>query len=96
MTLSVGPDMSPEKTSIRVIRAHGKIMKGTQVAGGLWRCQAGSALRTAQSPPAGLEAGPLPQRLHRGLSEAELPVVLMETPAGERRPEGHVDQDGPS
>ena len=79
MKLFVGLDVSLAKTSVCVISEHGKIIKEAE----------------AQSEPevlvrwlddldgrivaVGLEAGPLSQWLHRGLTEAGLVAVLMET-----------------
>ena len=79
MKLFVGLDVSLEKTAICVISEHGKIVKEAQVASepkalSCWICDQDGAIAAV-----GLEAGPLSQWLHRGLSDAGLPVVLMET-----------------
>jgi transposase len=72
-------DVSLAKTAICVVSEHGKIVKEAQVASepaslASWcREQNGSVVAI------GLEAGPLSQWLHRGLTEAGLDVVLMET-----------------
>ena len=71
--------MSLAKTAICVISEHGKIVKETQVASEpealvRWvREQEGTVVAI------GLEAGPLSQWLHHGLTDAGLDVVLMET-----------------
>ena len=79
MKLFVGLDVSLEKTAVCVISEHGKIVKEAQVASEpeallRWISDQDGAIAAV-----GLEAGPLSQWLHRGLSEAGLPVVLMET-----------------
>lgn len=79
MKLFVGLDVSLEKTAICVISEHGKILKEAQVAS-----EPESLLRWINDQDGaiaaiGLEAGPLSQWLHRGLSESGQPVVLMET-----------------
>ncbi|MDQ7775618.1 MAG: hypothetical protein Q4615_06750 [Paracoccus aminovorans] len=76
MKLFVGLDVSLEKTAICVISEHGKIVKEAQVASepkalSCWICDQDGAIAAV-----GLEAGPLSQWLHRGLSDAGLPVVL--------------------
>lgn len=79
MKLFVGLDVSLEKTAICVISEHGKIVKEAQVAS---ESEALSCWISDQSDviaAAVLEAGPLSQWLHRELSDAGLPVVLMET-----------------
>lgn len=79
MKLFVGLDVSLEKTAICVISEHGKIVKEAQVASEPeallgWFGDLDGAIASV-----GLEAGPLSQWLHRGLSDAGQPVVLMET-----------------
>jgi transposase len=79
MGLFVGLDVSLSKAAICVISEHGKIVKETQVASepeALVRC-----MREQEGTVAaiGLEAGPLSQWLHRGLTDAGLDLVLMET-----------------
>ena len=79
MRLFVGLDVSLAKTAICVISAHGKIMKEAQVASEpealvTWVGELDGIIATI-----GLEAGPLSQWLHRGLTEGGLDVVLMET-----------------
>lgn len=70
MKLFVGLDVSLEKTAICVIREHGKIVKEAQVASEPdallhWISDQDGAVAAV-----GLEAGPLSQWLHRGLSGA--------------------------
>ena len=79
MKLFVGLDVSLEKTAICVLSEHGKIVKEVQVASEpeallRWINDQDGAIAAV-----GLEAGPLSQWLHRGLSVAGQPVVLMET-----------------
>ena len=73
MKLFVGLDVSLEKTAVCVISEHGKIVKEAQVASEpeallRWISDQDGAISAV-----GLEAGPLSQWLHRGLSEAGLP-----------------------
>ena len=79
MRLFVGLDVSLAKTTVCVVSEHGKIVKEAQVAS-----EPETIVRFAQAlegtiATMGLEAGPLSQWLHRGLTEAGLDVVLMET-----------------
>ena len=79
MRLFVGLDVSLAKTAICVISEHGKIMKEAQVASEpeelvLWAREQEGTIAAI-----GLEAGPLSQWLHLGLTAAGLDVVLMET-----------------
>jgi transposase len=79
MRLFVGLDVSFAKTAICVISEHGKIVKEAQIASELedlvrWIGDQEGIIATI-----GLEAGPLPQWLHRGLAAAGQDVVLMET-----------------
>ncbi|NBZ90180.1 IS110 family transposase, partial [Rhodobacteraceae bacterium CYK-10] len=79
MRLFVGLDVSLEKTAICVISEHGKIVREAQAASepeGLMRWM-GDLDGTIAA--IGLEAGPLSQWLHRGLTQAGLDAVLMET-----------------
>ena len=79
MKLFVGLDVSLEKTAICVISEHGKIVREAQVASEpeALACWIGDLDGTIAV--VGLEAGPLSQWLRRGLTEAGLSVVLMET-----------------
>ncbi len=79
MRLFVGLDVSLTKTAICVISEHGKIVIETQVAS-----EPDALVRWAREQKGtvaaiGLEAGPLSQWLHRGLTDAGLDAVLMET-----------------
>ena len=79
MRLFVGLDVSLAKTAICVISEHGKIVKEAQVASEpeelvLWAREQEGTIAAI-----GLEAGPLSQWLHLGLTAAGLNVVLMET-----------------
>lgn len=79
MRLFIGLDVSLAKTAICVVSEHGKIIREAEAAsepevlvrwlGNLDGCIA----------VIGLEAGPLSQWLLRGLTEAGLDAVLMET-----------------
>ena len=79
MKLCIGLDVSLEKTAICVISEHGKIVREAQVASEPEALSLWIGDQDGEAAAIGLEAGPLPQWLHRGLSAAELPVVLMET-----------------
>ncbi len=79
MKLFVGLDVSLEKTAICVISEHGKILKEAQVASEPEALSHWIGDQDGAVAAVGLEAGPLSQWLHRGLSEAGQPVVLMET-----------------
>ena len=79
MKLFVGLDVSLEKTAVCVISEHGKIVKEAQVASEPEALLGWISDQDGEIAVVGLEAGPLSQWLHRGLSEAGRPVVLMET-----------------
>jgi transposase len=75
----VGLDVSLEKTAICVLIDLGKSVKEAQVAS-----EPEALARWIEEQPGriaavDLEAGPLPQSLHRGLCARGLDVVLMET-----------------
>lgn len=79
MRLFIGLDVSLAKTAICVVSEHGKIVKETEVASEpepllAWLQALGGSIAAL-----GLEAGPLSQWLHRGLTDAGLDAVLMET-----------------
>lgn len=79
MKLFVGLDMSQEKTAIRVPREHGQIVMGSEAArdpARLTRCLGDPACDRATI---GLGGGPVSQWGARGLIEAGLEAVLMET-----------------
>lgn len=79
MKLFVGLDVSLAKTAVCVLTEHGKIVREVDVASEpeplitLLRGLSGTA------EAVGLEAGPLSQWLHRAMTDAGLPAVLMET-----------------
>ncbi len=79
MRLFVGLDVSLEKTAICVISEHGKIVKEAQIASEPEALANWITEQNGSIAAIGLEAGPLSQWLHRGLAEAGLDVVLMET-----------------
>ena len=79
MRLFVGLDVSLAKTAICVISEHGKIVKEAQVASEPDALVNWVGEQDGSIAVIGLEAGPLSQWLHRGLTAAGLDVVLMET-----------------
>jgi transposase len=82
MKLFVGLDVSLEKTAICVVSEHGKIEREAQAASepeALMRWMGHLDGTIAAIAAIGLEAGPLSQWLHRGLTEAGRDVVLMGT-----------------
>ena len=79
MKLFVGLDVSLAKTAICVVSEHGKIMKEAQVASEPEELVRWVREQEGTIAAIGLEAGPLSQWLHRGMSAAGLDVVLMET-----------------
>lgn len=79
MKLFIGLNVSLEKTAICVISEHGKIVREAEVSSEPEALLLWIGDQDGEAAAIGLEAGPLLQWLHRGLSAAELPVVLMET-----------------
>ena len=79
MKLFVGLDVSLEKTAICVVSEHGKIEREAQAASEPEALTRWMGNLDGTIAAIGLEAGPLSQWLHRGLTEAGLDVVLMET-----------------
>jgi transposase len=79
MRLFVGLDVSLEKTAICVVSEHGKIEREAQAASEPEALTRWIGDLDGTIAAIGLEAGPLSQWLHRGLTEAGLDVVLMET-----------------
>lgn len=79
MRLFVGLDVSLAKTAICVVSEHGKIVNEAQVASEPEVLVRWAREQKGTIAAIGLEAGPLSQWLHRGLSGAGLDVVLMET-----------------
>ena len=78
MKLFVGLDVSLEKTAICVISEHGKIVREAQAASEPEALARWIENLDGTIAVVGLEAGPLSQWLHRGMTEAGLSVVLME------------------
>lgn len=78
MRLFVGLDVSLAKTTISVISEHGKIVKEAQVASEPDALVNWVREQDGIMAAIGLEAGPLSQWLHRGLTAAGQDVVLME------------------
>ena len=79
MDYYAGLDVSLEKTAICVISEHGKIAREAQAASEPEALTRWMGNLDGTIAAIGLEAGPLSQWLHRGLTEAGLDVVLMET-----------------
>lgn len=79
MKVFVGLDVSLAKTAICMVSEHGKIVKEAQVASEPEALASWIGEQNGSIAAIGLEAGPLSQWLHRGLAEAGLDVVLMET-----------------
>ncbi len=79
MKLFIGLDVSLAKTAVCVLDEHGRIVREAETSS-----DPEALARFAKDQPGeiaaiGLEAGPLSQWLHRGLAEAGLDAVLMET-----------------
>lgn len=79
MRLFVGLDVSLAKTAACVLDEHGRIVKEVEVASEPEAIVRFAGELDGTIAAIGLEAGPLSQWLHRGLAEAGLEVVLMET-----------------
>lgn len=79
MRLFVGLDVSLTKTAICVISEHGKVIKEAEVPSEPEALSRWLANLEGSVAAIGLEAGPLSQWLHRGLTEAGVDTVLMET-----------------
>lgn len=79
MKLFVGMDVSLEKSALCVLSEHGDVLKEAEVASEPEALARWIEEQSGSIAAVGLEAGPLSQWLHRGLSAAGLSVVLMET-----------------
>ena len=79
MKLFIGLDVSLAKTAICVVSEHGKIVQEAEVTSEPEPLLAWLQSLDGTITALGLEAGPLSQWLHHGLTEAGLDVVLMET-----------------
>ena len=79
MRLFIGLDVSLAKTAICVISEHGQIVKEAQAASEPEALVDWVGELDGSIAAIGLEAGPLSQWLHHGLTNAGLDVVLMET-----------------
>jgi len=79
MKLFIGLDVSLAKTAVCVVNEHGKIVKETEIASEPEALSLFAGTLPGMIAIIGLEAGPLSQWLHRGMTEAGLDVVLMET-----------------
>ena len=79
MTVFIGVDVSLASSAICILGERGKILKEAKIAS-----EPEAFVSFMQGLPyeitgIGLEAGPLSQWLHKALTDADLPVVLMET-----------------
>lgn len=79
MRLFVGLDVSLAKTAICVVNEHGEIVREAEVASEPEPLPAWLQILDGDIVALGLEAGPLSQWLYRGLTDAGLDAVLMET-----------------
>ena len=79
MRLFIGLDVSLAKSSICVVSEHGKIVREVEVASALEPLLTWLQTLEGNIVVVGLEAGALSQWLHRGLTDAGLDAVLMET-----------------
>ena len=79
MSLFIGLDVSLDTTAICVISEHGEIIREAEAASEPEVLSRWLAELDGRVAVVGLEAGPLSQWLHRGLMEAGLDAVLMET-----------------
>ncbi len=79
MRLFIGLDVSLTKTAICVISEHGTVFKETEVMSEPDVLVRWLGNLDGSAAAIGLEAGPLSQWLHRGLTEAGLDAVVMET-----------------
>src|SRR5918995_1351254 len=79
MKLFIGLDVSLAKTAVCVVSEHGKIVKEAEVGSDPAALTQFALEQQGEIAMIGMEAGPLSQWLHRGLTEAGLEVVLMET-----------------
>ena len=77
--LFIGLDVSLAKITICVISEHGKIVNEAQVASEPEELVRWAREQKGTVAAIGLEAGPLSQWLHLGLTDAGLDAVLMET-----------------
>ena len=80
MKLFIGLDVALAKTAICVVSEHGKIVREAEIASEPEPLLAWLQALGGDIAALGLEAGPLSQQwLHRGLTDAGLDAVLMET-----------------
>lgn len=80
MKLFIGLDVALAKTAICVVSEHGKIVREAEIASEPEPLRAWLQALGGDIAALGLEAGPLSQQwLHRGLTDAGLDAVLMET-----------------
>lgn len=79
MGVFVGIDVSPESSAVCAVDGHGKVLKEAKVASEPGALDRWITSVSGDIEAVGLEAGPLSQWLHRALTEARQPVVLMET-----------------
>lgn len=79
MKLFIGLDVSLAKTAVCVLDEHGRIVKEAETSSDPEALAQFAKDQPGEIAAIGLEAGPLSQWLHRGLAEAGLDAVLMET-----------------
>src|SRR5699024_8986232 len=79
MKLFIGLDVSLAKTAVCVLDEHGRIVKEAETPSDPEALAQFAKDQPGEIAAIGLEAGPLSQWLHRGLAEAGLDAVLMET-----------------
>ncbi len=79
LKLFIGLDVSLAKTAACVLDEHGRIVREAEVASDPEALAKFAKEQPGEIAVIGLEAGPLSQWLHRGLVDAGLDAVLMET-----------------
>lgn len=79
MKLFIGLDVALAKTAICVVSEHGKIVREAEISSETEPLLAWLQALGGDIAALGLEAGPFSQWLHRGLTDAGLDAVLMET-----------------
>ena len=82
MKLFVGMDVSLSASAVWVLSEHGKVVEEVKVASEPAALVGYLAGLPHEIAAVGLEAGPLSQWLHKGLTEAGFEAVLMETRPG--------------
>ncbi|WP_292182148.1 hypothetical protein [Mesorhizobium sp.] len=96
MKLFIGLDVSLAKTAVCVVSEHGKIVKEAEVGSDPAALTQFALEQQCEIAMIGMEAGPLSQWLHRGLTEAGPGSGSDGNPASEGCSESHADQDRPA